>query len=207
MYNELGLLPLLAEFYTNKAVAPTNINKGTLFGINIREIIVIDKVAELVTLTTSQAGHGKTHALSSHRVLAKRSEHGLHVNGVIGEVKASPSQRCTLRMSSQCLERVGGSGEDVLCVEPDPALETFVFGEDTGGGSVSDETRRGFVEDLVSHGVTEGTSKVNGIQSRLGLELCQLNGLVNRNELGWEIVNGGTEGLGKTGLIYQCHSH
>lgn len=184
LHDKLGLLPLIAQVDTHESVASADIDKGALLGIHVGQIVVVDKVAHLVSLATSQAGHGAAHALGARGILAKGDEHGLLVDRVEGKVEAGTCQLGALGIGPQRLERVGGSREDVLGVEAHPGLQRAVLGEHAGGGGVGDEAGRGLLEDVVGHGMAESTSEVDGIQRSLGLELGKRNGRIDRDELG-----------------------
>ena len=115
-------------------MATTDIDKRASPSINAAKIVTstfnVDQIRDLVALTAREASHGAAHTAGAHRVLPKRHEHGLLVDGVKGEIEPGLRQLRGLRVLLQRLENVRRRGEYVLRVETDPRLQVLVFGHD-----------------------------------------------------------------------------
>lgn len=118
--HKLHSLPLLRKVDADKAVAATDVDKGTAPRIYLREVVTVDEEANLVALAARQARHGAPHALGPVLVLAERDEHWLFVDCVECKLEAGPGQRRGLRELPQRLEAVRRGRIDVLGVEAHP---------------------------------------------------------------------------------------
>lgn len=188
LHDKLHPPPPPAQVDAHEAVAAPDVDQRAPAGVHVGQVVVVDEVGDLVALAAGQAGHGLAHAPGAHGVPAKGGEHGLPVDGAKGDVEAGARERGGLGVVPERLQGVGGRGEDVLRVEPDPGPQVRVPHQHPGRGRVGDVPRGRLPEDGVRHGMAQVAGQVDGIKRGFGFQLGQRDGPIQRDKAGYRYI-------------------